>query len=265
MKRWVWRIGYFTIGLFVALAISSWWAVRQTQHVPEFYARATRELPEDLVTASETLQHDVDQLQDAASQLGSWQATFTEAQINAWFVQQFPKEFPQILPQGVDEPRIVIVDGKVHAAARYTNSRIDTVVSFEIKIELTESPNVLAVRVENLRAGSLPLPLQSFLRGITREASKGNLEVVWDQDDAGPVALITVPSDHPSYERSPVIIESVLLQEGHVLLAGHTGEMAKTAYRPRTTVYQLASVRSSKGNLFDSRSGESRFERSTVR
>jgi hypothetical protein len=250
MKRWLKRIAIAILVVVGVGSLSTWWAVRQTQQVPEFYTRATRQLPIDLAAASETLQYDVVQLQDAASQVGSWYASFTEEQINAWLVQQFPLEFPKILPKGVEEPRIVIEDRRVLAAARYKNSRIDTIVSFEIKVELTEHANVLAVRIENLRAGSLPLPLQSFLRGISVEAAKGDIEVIWDMDATGPVALVTVPSEHTSYERSPVIIEAVTLHNGHVLLAGHTGNEALHAYQPRTSVYQLASTRIGKNDQY---------------
>jgi hypothetical protein len=250
MRRWLKRIAVGLLLTLVVVALSMSWALRQTQQVPEFYTRATQQMPVDIKAASETLQNDVVQLQDAASQLGSWSATFSEEQINAWLVQQLPKEFPLLLPRGVEQPRIAIEDRRILAAARYKNSRIDTVISFEIKVELTETANVLAVRIENLRAGSLPLPLQSFLRGISHEAAKGDIEVVWDMDDNGPVALVTVPSEHPNYQKSPVIIESVMLENGNVLLAGHTGDEAVHAYKPRTSVYQLASARVGKNSQF---------------
>ena len=243
MKKWLKRICLaLAIIAIVSLGVASW-AMQQTQHVPEFYTRATKQLPPDLIAASQRLEQDVEQLQNAASQLGSWQATFSDDQINAWLAQQFPEEFPQMLPAGVEDPRIVIEEGRVLAAARFTNSRIDTVVSFELKVELTEHANVLAVRIEQLRAGSLPLPLQSFLRGISREAAKGDIAVVWDMDDTGPVALVTVPSEHPKFATSPVIIESLVLQGGYLALAGHTGPAAWQAYHPQTPIYQLASTR----------------------
>lgn len=252
MKRWL-RGTLVALGCIAVSGVAmAWWAVQKTQQVPEFYTRATKQLPTDLVAASKELQQDVEQLQDAASQLGSWQATFTEEQINAWLVQHLPDEFPKVLPAGVDNPRIVIEDGRVLAAARYTNSRIDTVVSFELKVELTEHANVLAVRIEQLRAGSLPMPLQSFLRGISREAAKGDIAVVWDMDDAGPVALVRVPSEHSKFKRTPVIIEAVVLQNGHLSLAGHTGPQAWQAYRPRTPTYQLASARTGRKDQYQS-------------
>ncbi|MGV3486932.1 MAG: hypothetical protein ACO1RT_21130 [Planctomycetaceae bacterium] len=254
MKKWLVRI--FVSFVFIAMigGAAAGWALRQTQQVPEFYTRATERLPPDLAAASQELEQDVEQLQDAASQLGSWSATFTEEQINAWLVQHLAQEFPKILPAGVEDPRIVIEDGRVLAAARYKNSRIDTVVSFELKVELTEHANVLAVRVEQLRAGSLPMPLHSFLRGISREAAKGDIAVVWDMDESGPVALVTVPSEHPKFVRTPIIIEALVLQSGHLSLAGHTGPQAWQTYRPRTPTYQLASARTGRKDQYQTSS-----------
>ncbi len=248
MKRFF-KATLIAVSVFAGLAgLTTFWAVGQTRHVPEFYTRATSQLPVDLKAASAELEQDVVKLQDAAAQLGSWQALFTEAQINAWLVQQLPAEFPKLLPDGVAAPRIMIEDNRILAAARYKSSRIDTIVSFEIKVALTEHANVLAVRIENLRAGSLPLPLQGFLRGISAEAAKGDFEVKWDFDEKGPVALVNVPSDHPAYEKTPVIIESVKLQAGQLLLAGHTGTQAWQTYRPRSPIYQLASSRSQRND-----------------
>ncbi len=257
MKRWLKRIAVLLVVVAVGAAGSAWWALRRTREVPEFYTRATLQLPQDVPAASAMLETEVVELQDAASQLGSWEARFSEGQINAWLVHQLPREFSQMLPPGVEEPRIVIEEGRILAAARYKHLRIDTVISFEVKLALTEQANVLAVRIENLRAGALPLPLQSFLKGITREASKGNLEVVWDMDETGPVALVTIPSDHPGYVRTPVVVEAVTLQNGYVQLAGHTGPEAWTVYRPRTTVYQLASTRVGRKAPFQSLPGAS--------
>jgi hypothetical protein len=243
MKYWLW--GFATTAL-VAVTVTvcvSWWALERTRVVPDFYARATQRLPEDLDSAIAKLEQDMVQLQGDAGRLGSWQAVFTDEQINAWLVQQLPREFPNLLPPGVDEPRIVIEDGRVLVAARFKNPHIDTVVSFELNAALTEHPNVLALQVNNLRAGSLPLPLSRFLRGISREAAKSNMEVRWDMDQDDPIALVTIPSDHPSYIHSPVIVESVYLAEGILALAGHTGPEALHAYQPRGPLYQLASAR----------------------
>ncbi len=255
-KRWAQAI--VAIGLFavVSVMLASSWALRRTREVPEFYALAVEQLPSDLEAASRSLEQDVVQLQDAASQLGVWYAAFTDDQINAWLAHHIPLEFPKLLPPGVEAPRILIRNDRVYAAARYQNSHLDTIVSFEVRAELTEHPNVMAIRIENLRAGSLPLPLSRFLRAISLEAAKSDFEVTWDMDETGPVALVRVPSEHPGYAQTPVIVESVMLESGQLLLAGHTGPEAIVAYQPRSPVYQLASFRVGRKSIRQVASGD---------
>ncbi len=206
-------------------------------------------MPTDVIEASRELEHEVEILTTQVGQLGGWEATFTEAQINAWLVHQLPQEFSKVLPAGVEEPRVVIQDDKILAAARYKDSRIETVVSFELAIQLTAEPNVLALEVRQLKAGALPLPLGRFVDNITRRAARDELEIRWDQNDAGhPIALVTVPSIHPSYVRTPVIVESVSLSEGRITMAGHTGPQARVVFQPRGPVYKLASHRISRSS-----------------
>lgn len=225
------------------------WALKKTQEVPDFYLQATA-LPENnSAEQSRELESEVEELANRVGQLGGWEATFTEEQVNAWLIHQLPLEFASLLPTGVEEPRVAIRDGRVLVAARYKNSRIETVVSFEVHAQLTPEPNVLAVKISQLKAGALPLPLSRFINHISNRAAKSALQIRWDDNEEGDeVALVTVPSEHPSYVRKPVIVESVSILAGMVRLAGHTGPEARLSYQPRTAVYQLASLRSGKDN-----------------
>ncbi|WP_153556536.1 hypothetical protein [Roseimaritima sediminicola] len=244
MRRWISRIAstIFLLGLIAACL--AFWAYRQTRSVPEFYERARAAAPDNAGMVSRELQRQVEQLQEDVQHKGGWRAEFTDDQINAWLISVLPTEFPKLLPPGVDEPRVAIEDGKILAAARYKKNHIDTIVSFEIKVELTEQPNVLAVRLENLRAGRLPLPISRFAKGISREAAKSDFEVLWDKDslDDAPVAFITIPREHEKYVNAPVIIESVDLESGILSMSGHTGPDAVHAFQPQGPVYYLASL-----------------------
>ncbi len=240
-SRWV-RVSLATLLLAsVSGGIGVKWAVQQTSHVPEFYARAKKQLPAKVAEASRRLQTDVQQLQTDAAKRGSWHASFSDDEINAWLVEELPNKFPKLLASGAKEPRVLIEDGRILAAVQYTNRRIDTVISCEVSVELTEQPNMLAVRVSNLRAGALPLPLNSFLNNITREAATGDVDIRWDMTDEGPVALVAVPSEHPNYVLKPVVVESVQLIEGKLQLAGHTGALAHESYEPRGSVHRFVS------------------------
>ncbi len=244
MRSWITRVasGLLLVGLIVACF--AYWAYRQTLAVPDFYQRARAAVPADPQKVSRQLEQQVERLQEDVQREGGWRAEFTDEQINAWLVSVLPGEYPRLLPKGVDDPRVVIETNKILAAARYKNKHIDTIVSFELKIELTEQPNVLAVRMENLRAGALPLPISRFATGISREAAKSDIEVLWDKESLtdSPVALVTVPSDHKSYVHTPVIIESVGLNDGVLSMSGRTGPGALQAFQPQGPVYQLAAL-----------------------
>ena len=242
VRLWKWGVAVAAIAV-IACSACFWWAMRQSRYVPDFYLRAASGDAADAEAASRRLRADVEQLKQDASRLGAWFASFSDEEINAWLAEEFPKTLPRLLAGGAREPRIMIEDGKVLAAARFQNQRLETVISCEVEVELTEQPNVLAIRISNLRAGALSLPLERFLGNISQELARGEIEVQWDMTESGPVALLTIPSEHPEYVRRPVIVESLRLVDGHLLLAGNTGAEARQAYEPKGSVHRFVSYR----------------------
>ncbi len=243
MARWLKRIGWGLAGCAAVFAFASWWAVRQTRYVPDFYLRAANESPADAEAARGRLRADVEKLKADAAEHGAWSAAFSDEEINAWLAEEVPKTLPRLLHSGGREPRILIEDGKVFAAARYQKDKMDTVISCEVEVELTEQPNVLAIRISKLRAGALPIPLEQFQKRITQELAKGEIDVQWDRTDSGPVALLKIPSERPEYVRTPVVVESVQLHNGHLVLAGNTGEHARQSFDPQGPVHRFVSYR----------------------
>jgi len=224
------------------LALSSW-AVRQSRQVPEFYAKALEHSDQERREARDLFRQDVEQLQSDASKRGQWWAIFDEEQINAWLSDQLPEKFDRLLARGARDPAIAICDGEVMAAVRYKTARLDTVVSCTLTVAMTEEPNLLAVRLSNLKAGALPLPLEPFVRRISREAALGDVDIRWDFTDEGPVALVTIPEKDPRYVFNPVVIEAVDLEAGRLQVAGRTGVQAASDYTPRGPVHQFVSFR----------------------
>jgi hypothetical protein len=241
MKRWI-RLMAIIAALLMAIgSIAAVWLWRTTRYVPEFYEAAVQASPPNVPAEVEGLREEFSHLRGDASRPGSWNAEFTDDQINAWLIQQLMVDYPSLLPQGVSDPRVVIRDGRLLAAARFRNEHFDTVVSVELTAELTPQPNVLAVRFMNLKAGALPLPIGRLIDGLTREAAKRSLDIRWQSDDTGNVALVTIPSDHPKYPHKPVIVESIRFAEGTLIIEGITGKSAIDAYSPRGPIYKLSS------------------------
>ncbi len=244
MRIWIKRIAIIMCVISVIAGSIAWWAVEQSQYVPEFYTRASTNRSVTTVEASRRLQAEVKQLQNDVAQIGSWRVAFSDEQVNAWLIEELPQKFPR-LAAGASEPRIMIEDDRVRAAVRYKTNHIDTIVSCEFVVEMTEEPNMLAFRVQNLRAGALPLPLTKFVNGITKEAARGDIDVRWDDTEKGPIALVTIPSTDPRYVLSPVVVESMMMYDGALLLSGHTGALAARklyAARPGVSICVLPST-----------------------
>lgn len=246
MKKWLKRVAFVLCAGILLGGCMAYWAVQQTQYVPDFYREATGSLFDVDVAVqrkliSRRLSNRVQQIQSQARLRGTWKADFSNEEINAWLAEELPTMFPNLLRRGISHPRVAIQDGKLMAAARLRNKRIDTVISCEVSIELTEQANLLAIRWENLRAGALSLPWSQFLDRISREAAIGDISVQWDMTDRGPVALLSVPKEHPKFVVHPVVVESIGLSDGVFTLAGNSGETAETDYSPRTNVHRFVS------------------------
>ena len=239
---------YRFIGLGISLALIAiigigLWIEAQWKVVPEFYTQAQQIQPLPSMMASQNLQNELKQFENDRSKRGRWNTALSDQQVNAWLVEELPKAFPRLSAYGAKEPRIKVQDERILAAVRFQRGQIDTVISCEATVELTEQPNMLALRLFNLRAGAIPLPLNKFVRGISKEAAKGGLDVDWDFTDSGPVALVKIPSEDPRYHASPVVIESVNLVHGAMVLAGHTGDLTMEEFRPVGSTHEFVSYR----------------------
>ena len=239
MVRWVKRIGITVLMILFLTALSGWWLFRQSRVVPEFYQQATQLSNPDIEAGSYQLEANVAKLQQDVSKPGAWKASFREEDINAWLINQLPLKFKQLQTAGGRDPRISIQKDHLLAAARYNDARLDTVISCELHVELTEEPNLLAVHIRKLKAGAVSLPISQFMDGIRTEAAKGGVKLHWDRTESGPTALVQVPSEHAGYAYSPVIIESIQMIEGSILLSGHTGTKAEDCYTPRGSVREF--------------------------
>jgi hypothetical protein len=226
MRR-AWKTAvWLTALLFAVLAAVAFVLYRGTQHVPEFYERAlTPKLPPaEQVKLGDEFERETLDLHNHATQVGRWEATFTDDEINAWLANQLPQNYPRALPPGVGNPRLQISPELVQVACRYDGEPLKTVISLAAEVHLTDKPNQVAVRVRSIRAGWVPLPLKQFLDTVTDAARRNGLDLTWSQADGDPVALLQIPSRHQQYQYREIRVDTIELRDGEVRLAGHTDE-----------------------------------------
>lgn len=234
-------VGCFIAAVIVIGVSTSWWAWSQANHVPDFYKRARNQSGAVGEIARTALKHDVARARKDAAKNQFWQASFSEEEINAWLQEELPERFERLFTHGVSEPAIALENGQLLAAARYKSRRWDMVVSCRLTVEMTEEPNMLAIALSDLKAGALPLPLEPFVRRISKEAAIGDLDIRWDFTNDGPIALVTIPQDDEQYVLRPLVIEVVNLVAGQLQLAGRSGDRATVHYAPRGRVHRFVS------------------------
>ena len=224
MKR---KLAITAVALLLVLVVTALCVYQATQSVPEFYELALAADPvEQKYASNEMFNRSTRLIQDVKKQK-RWQASFTAEQINGFLAVDLQKKFPRMLPGEIRDPRVAIREDGLSLGCRYDNGSIETVLSVNMQVYLS-APDVVAVRIESARAGSLPLPLSKVLDSISAAARAAKWNVVWKQEDGDPVALLTVPPPRDASDQ-PITLESIELGEGEVYVAGSTGDAASVA------------------------------------
>jgi hypothetical protein len=151
----------------------------------------------------------------------AWDATFAEEQLNSFLREDFiHSNFDkQILPDDVSDPRIALEADRIRLAFRYHVGRWSTVLSISMRVWLAaEEPNVVALELQGMRAGSLPVSPQLLLERLTDAADRNNIKVSWYRHKGNPVALLRFQSE-PQHS-SPVVLEHLDLYPGKVYISG---------------------------------------------
>lgn len=80
--------------------------------------------------------------------------------------------------------------------------------------------NLLAITLEKVRAGVVPIPADSFIDNITAHARHQGLEIHWEREGDLPVAVIRFTPD-PRNSKD-VVLEQVQVLNGRILLEGRS-------------------------------------------
>ena len=172
---------------------------------PDVYSRAAAPPGEARRHESEKFLDEFSHLyNNAAGADRDWYVQFNDEQINSYLEEGFIKQglASRVLPECVSRPHIVFEPGKAELAFRYGGAW-NTVITIDLRIWLArEEPNTVALELEGLRAGALPISgqwLQEEFAKAGRE-SGGGMDVSWYRLNGHPVALLRFQADqaHPT-------------------------------------------------------------------
>lgn len=186
-----------------------------SQQVRPFYEQALKIEPDALERGGRELESRATALYSDAQQVGRWQALFTTEQINGWLATQLAEFSGKELPPNIRDPRVAIAPGVLTLGFRTKSNGVDTVVSVDAHVSLTED-GAVAIRLDSVRAGALPLPVMQLADELANACRKLKLPIRWTRHAGKPVALVDL------HEMESLYIDDVRLDEGQLYVAGHT-------------------------------------------
>lgn len=207
------------VGLLVVCGVAAMrWATHQA---PDFYesALASEQTPAARRKAARAFAEQTAQLVHEIQYARAWQQEFSQTRVNAWLAEELPDQYAKRIPAGVSDPRVQFDDGLVWFGFRLSNSRFHGVVSLAVRPEVTE-PNRLALTVESLSAGLLPLTPTAFTDDVSEQLDRYGVEHEWEIVENKPVLHVTiVPNrgDHP-------VLEELQVDDQRLRIAGHRQE-----------------------------------------
>ncbi len=230
--RWLKRLGLATliVGLLASGLYWLWWASTQS---PEFYRVVEQQLANP-VERKHVAQEFVEQSQQFVEEMKTspqWTREFTDAQINAWLIEDFPREFADAIPSEVSQPRVKIgrdgirIGVKVDQAGQWNG-----IVSVHLKARML-APNEVAIELKSIQAGLVPVPLKSVIEQINEQAQAHGIEVEWRREGDHELAIVRVTHEGPE---SPQL-EQIEFREGAIRVTGSSP--------PKSGALQFAPVR----------------------
>ncbi|MCA9269625.1 MAG: hypothetical protein KDA41_14185, partial [Planctomycetales bacterium] len=210
-----------TTVLALLLAAGAW---KASQHEEPWYVEAVAVEPaqqEEQAEQGDRLERQALDLRNEARHTGTWEAKFTDAEINGWLAYDLPEKFPKTLPSTVHEPRVKLNADMAKIAFRVVTKQFDSVFIVGIDLYLTDNPNELAVRFRSARAGLLPMPMKNVTDIVSKAAAKANLPIRWSQNEGDPVALVQIPERFDKIE-GRLEIDNVEVRDGEVYFSGQT-------------------------------------------
>lgn len=217
---WSWRWKALG-GLALAVVLVPLVAWLSLTHQPRFYrvsragTKAQREArARHFVANSMQLRNDI-------TNERIWQATFTDGEVNAWLAEDLLVHFADQIPPEIHDPRIAFEPDRVTFAFGLDRGPIRSVIWAVARLSVPEE-NVLAVAVEKVRAGVIPLPVDRVMAPLSALARDRGLDIRWRSDQSPPVALIRY---RPDQGRSDVVLQRLVVRQGQLRISGRSDRL----------------------------------------
>ena len=158
----------------------------------------------------------------------TWEAVFTDQEVNAWLAEDLVTHFADQLPPEVNEPRVLFELDRIILAFQLRQGGVESVITVVARPRVPGG-NTVELTLEKIRAGILPVPADNVLDRIIEYARYHGVDVEWTRKDGYPVVLIRYT---PNLEREDVQLEEVQIRAGQIRLAGRSDRTKGAFHRP---------------------------------
>lgn len=191
-----------------------WWGLSRT---PDFYVQAASDVsdPTARVKGSKQFVRSVLAVAESVKSSQQWSAEFTAREINGWFAEELHQKFPEWLPDGVSDPRVGLSQDCVELGFRFERDNWSGIVSLRVKPWVCE-PNQLAIQVESIQAGIIPMPLDEVLQKLTAHVERSGWRIEWRRSDSHNVAVVHLSRD----KSDEAVVDAIAVVDGAIRFSG---------------------------------------------
>jgi hypothetical protein len=214
------------LGALVTIPASVWFSLT---YQPSYY-RDIFSLPRDQreVSAKHFVAQSL-QLRNDICNEPTWEAVFSDKEVNAWLAEDLVTHFADQLPPEVHDPRVLFETDRVILAFQLEKGGVQSVITVVARPRVPEC-NTVELTLEKIRAGILPVPADNILDRITEHARNRGVDVQWNRRDGYPVVIMRYT---PNLNREDVQLEEIDIRSGQVRLAGRSDRAKGTVQAPR--------------------------------
>ena len=222
LTRWLVRIGLVLFLIVLVLGGLVWYAYQAAQKLPDYYQAILEQPESEMDIAGDQFETEMLELQNSAIELGTWQAIFSQDQINGWLGYDLPNKFPDSLPAAITDPRVMLRTDEMRIVFRFESKRLTGIVECCGDLFCTQNVNQIALQIKFIRSGVLNLPIANWTDEITKIFRANGLETEWVEEDGKATVLFTMPTHVKKNSTKRLVIEAVEFLENEVALKGVT-------------------------------------------
>ncbi len=209
--------------LLLAAPLATWLSLT---YEPDFYRKRATIAPDRRKAQANRFEEDSLRLRNDIVNEAHWEAIFTDEEVNSWMSEHLVTHFSDQLPPGVHQPMVAFDLDRVTLAFQVERGPLRSLVWVVARVRMHEE-NTVALTLEKIRAGAIPVPAEEIIHQITEAARGHGLEIRWEDRQGEPVALIGYS---PSPGRLDVVLERLQILEGRLFISGRSqrgnGQMA---------------------------------------